>query len=742
MVEPKINVDSQWFDLKADPAKLEKAATHWRAMGKKGDDVSDDIHDAANVVLDGKGKEWKGDTRDSFETHKSDLVKSMATTKGKSDDVAGALDGLATLLRNRQGDLDTLKSKLQGRVANVINGNQITFSPKDAKETKGVMDAVAAARTIRDGLDTQMGTHKTALSTAATDWTAISDKWKKYAADNAPDTFKLPPEADNGPQSIKLPDGTVIVNTGTGDEKTKVHTDRDGNVIVTVDGKEFKYPPGTNIAVRGGEGDDDVTIDPSVKSDVTVLGGEGEDTVVDGGGPGSDPSTGSRTVLGGDGKDNIVVNGDNRNVSSGAGDDRVVALGDNNNVSTGDGKDDVRTTGGYSSTGRGDDFVRAGNHDDPLYKDKPVHESTIFGGEGNEEIQGSTKDDKISGGSGEDEIYGHEGNDLISGDGGQDYVDGQDGNDNISGGGDTDTIYGLDGDDTITGGSGKDYLEGAEGNDSVNGGTGEDVVSGGRGDDTLHGDDGNDVIYAGDGKDSVDGGEGNDKLLVQDGDNVASDKVASNGYSVNDTDTVKNVKIVDSSFIKVDGSDEFEDRMRADLNMLSGSENGTKMLANLEDKIDNSRDDYMPGERELVINEFDEDNGEALPGADGFFGHDVNLNINPEYDSGNEKPPSTVLYHELGHAYDYYNDTTDDGRHNDPKDPDYVYEKKYWDLAGPEERVGAKNSERQAAGLPIDHDGDPNTPTKIDPDHPIEYTENGLREEMNWGHRDQYGSPY
>ncbi|MGH8878017.1 MAG: M91 family zinc metallopeptidase [Stackebrandtia sp.] len=744
MVEPKINVDLQWFDLKADPAKLEKAAEKWRGMGTKGDTVGDNLHKAANKVLDATGQEWKGDTRDTFETHKTALITSMTGTKGKANDVGGALDGLATLLRNRQGDLDSLKSKLRGRVANVISGNQITFSPANPKETKGVKDAVEAARGIRDGLDTQLGTHTSALTKAVGEWEAVSTKWKKYAADNAPAPFKLPPEADNGSQTIKLPDGTVIVNTGTGDEETDVRTDGDGNVIVTVDGKEYKYPPGTPIAIRGGEGDDNVSIKTGVDTDITVLGGEGKDQITDNDLPGQEASTGPRTVIGGDGSDSIVVNGENKNVSAGAGDDEVIAIGDDNNVSTGDGKDDVRTTGGYVSTGRADDFVRAGNHNDnPFLKDADVHDVTIFGGEGNEEIQGSTSEtgDKISGGSGEDEIYGHEGGDLISGDADQDYIDGQDGNDNISGGEDTDTIYGLDGDDTIAGGSGEDYLEGAEGNDAVNGGTGDDVVSGGRGDDTLHGDDGTDVLYAGDGKDSVDGGEGDDKAFVQDEDRVATDKVASNGYAVSDTDTVKKVDIVDSNFVKVDGSDEFEDRVRADLNMLAGSENGSKMLTNLSDNVSKSHNDIWPGERELVINEFDEDNGTAHPGLDGFAGSDVNININPEYDSGNEKPPATVLYHELGHAYDYYNDTSDLGRHEDPNDPDYVREKKHFDLWGPEERVGAKNSERQAAGLPIDHDVDPNTPTRIDPDHPIEYTENGLRDEMNWGHRYHYGSP-
>jgi hypothetical protein len=48
------------------------------------------------------------------------------------------------------------------------------------------------------------------------------------------------------------------------------------------------------------------------------------------------------------------------------------------------------------------------------------------------------------------------------------------------------------------------------------------------------------------------------------------------------------------------------------------------------------------------------------------------------------------------------------------------------------------NREREAAGLPIDDDHDPKTPDRIDPDHPYQYTENGLREELGAPHRPRY----
>ena len=49
-----------------------------------------------------------------------------------------------------------------------------------------------------------------------------------------------------------------------------------------------------------------------------------------------------------------------------------------------------------------------------------------------------------------------------------------------------------------------------------------------------------------------------------------------------------------------------------------------------------------------------------------------------------------------------------------------------------------RNLERVAVGLPIDHDDDPSTPERLDPDMPYAYTENALREEWAWPRRPRY----
>jgi hypothetical protein len=76
----------------------------------------------------------------------------------------------------------------------------------------------------------------------------------------------------------------------------------------------------------------------------------------------------------------------------------------------------------------------------------------------------------------------------------------------------------------------------------------------------------------------------------------------------------------------------------------------------------------------------------------------------------------TALYHEMAHVYDYANGTLDE-------------------RAG---ATGVPNYEQVAVGLPIDHDNDPSTPERIDPDHPIQFTENGLRAELGAPRRPRY----
>lgn len=99
------------------------------------------------------------------------------------------------------------------------------------------------------------------------------------------------------------------------------------------------------------------------------------------------------------------------------------------------------------------------------------------------------------------------------------------------------------------------------------------------------------------------------------------------------------------------------------------------------------------------------------------------INYNSRLDDFRGAPPAVVLYHEFAYVYDYMNDTFDSTPYtgDDPTDQ------------------GIRQGERQATGLPIDHDNDPSTTEVIDPEHAIGLTENGLRDEMGLPNRDHYG---
>ncbi|MBR0756698.1 VCBS domain-containing protein [Bradyrhizobium jicamae] len=95
--------------------------------------------------------------------------------------------------------------------------------------------------------------------------------------------------------------------------------------------------------------------------------------------------------------------------------------------------------------------------DPPLVHGTPGHDSIAGGGSVTQIIYGGAGDDTINGTGVDDVLYGGSGNDTIKGNGG---------NDAIYGGSGSDTISGSNGDDTIIGGFGADLLTGSNGNDT------------------------------------------------------------------------------------------------------------------------------------------------------------------------------------------------------------------------------------------------------------------------------------
>ena len=138
-------------------------------------------------------------------------------------------------------------------------------------------------------------------------------------------------------------------------------------------------------------------------------------------------------------------------------------------------------------------------------------QATVWGGLG---------DDVLNGGSGRDYLYGGDGNDTLRGNANSDALWGGGGNDTLYGNAGADSLYGESGNDVIFGGGGSDYISGSTGDDSL---YGDDWLSAAivdaeaAGKDTVYGGDGNDTLYGGANDDRLAGGTGIDYLYGQDG---------------------------------------------------------------------------------------------------------------------------------------------------------------------------------------------------------------------------------
>lgn len=132
----------------------------------------------------------------------------------------------------------------------------------------------------------------------------------------------------------------------------------------------------------------------------------------------------------------------------------------------------------------------------------------IWGREGNDRLYGEDGNDVIWGGEGKDVVLGGAGNDTIQGDAGTQTRWGYYPNQL----GDADLLFGGDGDDRIDGQGGDDKISGDAGDDSIMGGNGNDTILGGAGNDWILAGKGKDVVDGGDGDDRIEGFEGSDTL--------------------------------------------------------------------------------------------------------------------------------------------------------------------------------------------------------------------------------------
>lgn len=219
-------------------------------------------------------------------------------------------------------------------------------------------------------------------------------------------------------------------------------------------------------------------------------------------------------ISGGDGHDTLTA------INQSAADQRY-------EISGGDGNDDLQGSTGFDiiDGDAGRDKLRGLGTDDVLR-----------GGHGDDDLDGGAGNDRLEGGAGSDELDGGAGTDTASwyletapvrvtldevrndGVNGEDWdleierVEGGAGSDVLRAGATPAFLDGLGGDDTLSGSGGADILMGGSGVDTADGGAGDDRLFGGAAGDRLSGGAGDDAIYADQGDDLLDGGPGADRL--------------------------------------------------------------------------------------------------------------------------------------------------------------------------------------------------------------------------------------
>lgn len=292
-------------------------------------------------------------------------------------------------------------------------------------------------------------------------------------------------------------------------------------------------PTGQTILFE--EIEDFVEPPPPGAGDGTVEGTAGDDLI--------------DTAYIGDPEGDMVDNNDALLPGAVGNDDLIYGFGGDDSIIAGDGRDDI-----YG--GLGNDTIDGGANDDRILGNRG--DDSIVGGAGNDDIQDGLGRDVIDGGAGDDTIRlsdgsPDDGDDSVIGGTGSDTVYGGAGNDRIdsSDGGvglfdnpypplpadafpddDRDSVSGGDGDDWIRTGDDRDTISGGDGNDHLDAGIDDDTVRGDLGDDTIVGGEGNDSIHGGGGDDLIYGGLSPvfpDALNIPD---VDGDLVPDNGLDV------------------------------------------------------------------------------------------------------------------------------------------------------------------------------------------------------------------
>ena len=315
---------------------------------------------------------------------------------------------------------------------------------------------------------------------------------------------------------------TVIVDSGLGNDSVTFSAEFLSTSITLGEGSDIVNLEDFSGTIYGGVGNDTLTQARGRSITNTLARGDA----------GNDKleffNLANSTINSNSGNDIISIFGSitNTQVYAGRQEDTILASSEvNNSLIRGDAQDDIITIGGSLTKS-----IINGNADDDqiIITSQEVKSSSIYGGQGEDNIDISSGAIYVNGGKDGDDIditsnekhtvYGGKGEDKIDSSG-TEYLF-------IDGGADNDTINinsaaVMSGVHTVDGGAGNDILTGSSGKELFDGGTediGNDTIRSSGGNDTIYGRAGNDLIDlvsgVNDGEVLVQAGAGNDIIEV------------------------------------------------------------------------------------------------------------------------------------------------------------------------------------------------------------------------------------
>ncbi len=404
---PAVATADVW-DLHARVDLVGAAADRWQVVAAAVRTAADDVNTPAQALA----AEWDGPAADSFDAHRRRLIGDLDRAADLAGTVAAGVDRVARTLQATQSHLTDEWARVATVEFRYDQPMHLVFQPATPAEQALVLDSIGQCERLRGQLDQQLTADLATLEQARAQFGQLATTWLAVA-DGRAEPFLLPAEAAT--TGVIYDGKEVVVNTGIGDDQVRIGVDPvTGMQVVTVNGTRYYFPVDAPVVVRGGVGDDTITVAPGTRLHLTLIGSGGNDVLQ--GGDGDD------TILGLTGHDRLY---------GGAGADRLDGGADRD----------------YLEGNAGDDILDGGRGDD-----------TVYGMDGN---------DAITGGEGQDYLEGATGNDTLDGGAGNDILSGGTGDDTLRGAGGNDVFYAGRGHDGSDGGLGADKAFSETGDTSV-----------------------------------------------------------------------------------------------------------------------------------------------------------------------------------------------------------------------------------------------------------------------------------